>query len=218
MSTDADNSTSPKPNQVESKESQSTKEPRPASPKKKSWRDWLLILVAAMTLGNGAAEITDMRRINQIATQQTEISQRFERGNSSPDQQSMRYLLVSTQGQVTAIKEFMARNQAEIKTVDHHSRQLTSLAQTAIDIANETIAKRNTDDALSKAIKNKMQLLESLLAREQQTGQKRKFEEVYEWAANTEDLLKLCSPFVAKTIGGEGKGNEFRFIPINNQI
>jgi len=218
MSTDADKSASPKPNQVESTESQSTKEPRPTSPKKKSWRDWLLILVAAMTLGNGVAEITDMRRINLIATRQTEISQRLEHGNSSPDQQSTHYLLGSTQGQVTAMKEFMARNQAEIKTVDHDDRQLTLLAQTAIDIANETIAKRNTDDALSKAIKNKVQLLESLLAREQQIGQKRKSKEVYELVANTEDLLKLCGPFMAKTMGVEGKRNEYRFIPMNNQV
>ena len=171
-----------------------------------------------MTLGNGVAEITDMRRINLIATRQTEISQRLEHGNSSPDQQSTHYLLGSTQGQVTAMKEFMARNQAEIKTVNHDDRQLTLLAQTAIDIANETIAKRNTDDALSKAIKNKVQLLESLLAREQQTGQKRKSKEVYELAANTEDLLKLCGPFMAKTMGVEGKRNEYRFIPMNNQV
>jgi hypothetical protein len=86
-----------------------------------------------MTLGNGVAEITDMRRINLIATRQTEISQRLEHGNSSPDQQSTHYLLGSTQGQVTAMKEFMARNQAEIKTVDHDDRQLTLLAQTAIE-------------------------------------------------------------------------------------
>src|SRR5687767_8006507 len=116
MSDDADKSASREPNRMAPKESQTTKEPRPTSPKKKPWRDWLLMLVAAMTLGNGAAEITDMKRINQIARQQTEISQRLDRGNSSPDQQSKRYLMVSSQGQVAAIKEFMARNPPEIET------------------------------------------------------------------------------------------------------
>jgi len=218
MGSDADNSASSEPNQVESKRTQSPEDPRPASPKKRSWRDWLLILVAAMTLGNGAAEITEMRRINQIATQQTEMSQRLERDNSSSDQQSKQYLLVSTQGEVTAMKDVMVRNRAEIKTDDHDNRQLTSLAQTAIDIANETVARRNTDDALSRAIRNKVQLLESLLAREQQTGQKRKFEEVYELAATTEELLKLCGPFLAKTLGVERDGKEYLFIPTSIHV
>jgi hypothetical protein len=63
-----------------------------------------------------------------------------------------------------------------------------------------------------------VQLLESLLAREQQIGQKRKSKEVYELVANTEDLLKLCGPFMAKTMGVERKRNEYRFIPMNNQV
>jgi hypothetical protein len=169
MNKEADKPASSEPKRVQSNESKSTKEPGSTSCKKKSWKDWLLILVAVMTLGNGAAEITDMTRIREIARQQTEISRRLESGNPSPEQ-SKRHLLVSTEAQITAIKDSMVHNQAEIEMLDHYNRQLTPLSQTAIDIAHETISKRNPDDALTKAMKKKIERLESLLGPENQTG------------------------------------------------
>lgn len=188
-----DGPSQPTPNESKQTEDGSQEYPSKGDQKsrKKDWRDWVLALVAAATIANGVVEITDMRKLNAVATQQAEISQQWKRGDQ-PTQQAKRELFASAQSQVSEIKEFMDRNRNEIRTTAHYSKQLMAHAQTAIDIANDAVSKASTEDAVTKAIKRQIQILESLLGSESERQKKRNLEECIEIADKTLGLLKLC--------------------------
>ena len=151
--------------------------------KRWDWRDWVLVFVAGAAIVNGVSQIPQNEKLDTVIKQHSTISQR-------DDRLAKRDLLTSTEAQVREIKEFMTRNRDEIRTVDHYNYQLTLHAQTAIDFANEAVSK-TPEDALTKAIKKKIEILESVLGSESEGRKKRTFEEVYDIAKNTQDLLEL---------------------------
>jgi hypothetical protein len=153
-------------------------------PKKLQWRDWVLLFIAAASIANGAAEISEIRNLNTVIDQHSTRAPR-------DDRSAKRDLFTSTEAQVKEIKEFVTRNRDEIRSVDHYNTQLTLHAQTAIDFANEAVSK-SPEDTLIKAIKKQIEILESRLGPESERRRKRTLEEVYDLAKDTQDLLELC--------------------------
>ena len=98
-----------------------------------------------ISIANGAAEISEIRRLNTVIEQHSTSSQRN-------DRLGKRDLFTSTEAQVREIKEFMTRNRDEIRSVDHYNVQLTLHAKTAIDFANESRF-NDPEDALTRGDK-----------------------------------------------------------------